>query len=119
MMRNRNFYIFKRLLIIGCQEALLESIIGYMNFCRNQIDPTKDVNRENTKIEKYIELSKIRNAIVHYSKKDFYRVYGQDIERFSVEAPEIIDNLFTEYSSIFSQIPEARWFKNRKSRIIE
>ncbi|WP_156943612.1 hypothetical protein [Alkaliphilus transvaalensis] len=56
---------------------------------------------------------------MHYSKKDFYKVYGQDIERFSVEAPEIIDNLFAEYSSIFPQIPEAKWFKNREPREIE
>ncbi len=89
------------------------------NFLPTSIDPDKSIGENNPKIERYIELSQMRNTIVHYSKKDFYKLYGTELERFALEAPAIIEELFSEYRAIFPEILDAHWFRNRSSRVIE
>lgn len=89
------------------------------NFLPVSIDPEKSIGENNPKIERYIELSQMRNTIVHYSKKDFYNLYGIELECYALEAPAIIEEMFNEYRAIFPSILDAHWFRNRKSRVIE
>lgn len=77
-----------------------------------------NTNQEST-FEKYIELSNMRNSVIHYAISNYERIYSQEFIELVGKAPEIIDNLFRRYDSIGSTLCAPAWYKQRKSRIIK
>ena len=46
--------------------------------------------------EKYVKLSNVRNAVAHYSYRNFKQAY-KEIDMWINDAPDIIQNLFSKY----------------------
>lgn len=75
------------------------SIYNKLNiFLLNSIDKDEIRTKEDSydEFKAYIELSSIRNDIVHYSPKNFPEVY-RNINKIINKAPNIIKNLFEKY----------------------
>lgn len=68
--------------------------------------------------EKYIELSEIRNNIVHFSRRSSQVIHSDKVDIMIKEAPDIVENLFNKYSEMGSVLKTPEWFKFRQSRLI-
>lgn len=75
-------------------------------------------SRENS-FEKYIELSNMRNYVIHYAVKNNEEVHSQQFIDLLKNAPDIIEKLFDKYSELGSKINVPSYYTKRESRIIE
>lgn len=69
--------------------------------------------------EEYIELSNMRNSVIHYAVSNSRKVHSQEFIDFVKNAPDIIENIFQRYVSIGSTLCVPDWYKQREYRIIK
>jgi len=75
-----------------------------------------------TAIDQYIEITKYRNKIIHYSPGNYRKVYNTDELKDCIDnAPNYIEKLFDELyeqSNKLKELGYPSWFKEKKSRNI-
>ncbi|UZW16009.1 hypothetical protein OSC52_09390 [Clostridium pasteurianum] len=69
--------------------------------------------------ENYIQLSNMRNSVIHYAASSSTKVHSQEFIDLVKNADDIIESLFQRYSSLGNRIDVPSWYKNRQSRIIK
>lgn len=74
------------------------------------------VDANNALIERYLQLSKVRNSIIHFSPGNFEDAYNEnDLTTLVNEAPQIIEELmYSYYPQNINDRPN--WFGDRTSR---
>ena len=60
--------------------------------------------------ENYIELSDMRNQIVHYTTRSYNDIYGQRLIDLVNDAPQRIFKLFEEYDKIGNSVEIPSWY---------
>ncbi|WP_353093799.1 HEPN domain-containing protein [Tissierella praeacuta] len=73
-------------------------------------------------IENYLEITKYRNKIIHYSDGSYTKVYDtEELKKCINSAPVVIQTLFDELYNVSLELVNVgypNWFKDRKSKEI-
>lgn len=68
--------------------------------------------------ERYIDLSNMRNNIVHYATRNGSVIRSNKFSELLDQAAQIIEDLFNEYDMLGSRVETPSWFKERNSKEI-
>ena len=66
--------------------------------------------------ENYIELSRHRNSVVHYVTGKDKALEAETMKNILIKAPDIIENLFQQYTNMGASFKVPTWCKERKSK---
>lgn len=69
--------------------------------------------------EDYIELSNMRNTVIHYAVKNSQEVHSERFIQLVEKAPDVIEELFKIYYLMGSTLNIPKWYKTRHPRIIK
>ncbi|KOF56124.1 hypothetical protein AGR56_04170 [Clostridium sp. DMHC 10] len=69
--------------------------------------------------ENYIELSNMRNSVIHYAVRNSKDVHSEKFVELIKQSPDIIENLFKTYALMGNKLSIPSWYKDRYSRIIK